>query len=180
MEVPTLSFTVRNMKPQKFRIPNPLLNYIRETASGRIMSKLFRSCKYFYHRKPYCIVEELTIRDENVLGFCIGDEIILVNENQLKLFDNILISKGIRFSCCYPEEFLDKIARCDGEATFSNSCFHRIPTRIHKRFPLNDYKFLMNSVTYWDSYFNTVISDDGKLVPVDELLDHLPSATQIQ
>ena len=183
MEVPTLTFTADNLKPQSFPFRKPLFDFISENANANVMSKLFRSCKYFYHRKPYCIVENVSFGRESDAKLEWNTNTTQVHHDQIDQLDNIWVSRQLNFRCCYPTEFLNKFSRCDGELAFSVTCTEDgIFGSGHHRISLRDYKFLIERGTLkkWDSPHVTVTGEDEQLVSLQELLDYLPNVTTLE
>ena len=169
------------MTQQNFPIRNPLLKYIFENASPNVMSKLFRTCKYFYRRKPYCIVEKLKFVRENYIKIKTKTEIIYVSFDQLNSFDNFWVTKLMDFQCCFPEKLLKRISRCNGELFVSPRCDQNY--YYHKNeFRLSDYKVFLEYVKLksWNSFYSSVIGENGELVSLQELLASLPNVTRLR
>ena len=167
MEVPILTFTKQTMKLQNFPIRKPLLDFIFKNASASVMSKLFRTCRYFYNRKPYCIVENITVLSDGAIQVELNnDKFRFEKIENMELFDNIWVANEINFFEWHPEMLFNKIARC-----------HSVNLRAH--FPITKYPFVKECI-HIDSHSNAIVDEVGNIVSLQKLLLHLPNAVTIR
>ena len=167
----TITFTDQRMKHQKLSIRRSLLNYILDNASANLVSKFFRTCKYFYFQKPLCIVESIFL-SANVLRI----EIMNLNYKfdkieDIEMFDNIWVSDEITVMESCPKMLLNKVVRC-----------HSVWLHNQELPPVNECAFakISSSIKKWSSFTANVVSGAGTLLSLHELFSHFPNATEIE
>ena len=159
------------MKHQKLSIRNPLLIYILDNASAKVVSKFFRTCKYFYFQKPLCIVENIFL-NANVLRIeTMNLDYKFEKIEDIEMFDNIWISNEAAVMERCPEVLLNKIVRCNSVWLFNQE----LP-------PVNECAFakISSSIKKWSSLTANVVRGAGTLLSLHELFSHFPNATEIE
>ena len=162
------------MVQQSFPFRNPLLNYILENAIASLMSKLFRSCKYFYQTKPFCIVENINyLYNDYFEAETENFKFIFEESKDFGKFDNIWVSNYVKLHNGYSKMLLNKIIRCS---------LVKWPSQILEGFCMNEYRFLkdFNDIRDWNSNDSVVIGEDGDPISLQELVLNLPNATKIK
>lgn len=171
-----MEFTLANAKTQSFPLPKPTLAYIMDKADANVMKKLYRTCKYFYYKKPYCIVDRIFFYTSQKLLYSSSTKFEIHEADDLNRLDNIWISQKIAVCLITAdialfEKFLRKLVRCD-------------VTRIEVNVPLPLFEPAFLSLTKskrlkYIGFANSFIYPNRCPVPLEDLLQHITSADTI-
>uniref|UniRef100_A0AC34H0F3 Uncharacterized protein n=1 Tax=Panagrolaimus sp. ES5 TaxID=591445 RepID=A0AC34H0F3_9BILA len=156
---------------QNFSIPEKICFYMaKNPPSAEIYQKLIRCCKYFFLNNPITVVKGVYYDTENPKGdtwsFIDKDDIYKTIElddfEKLWITDQLIIMYIMSPSEC--SNLIKRIYRCD----IKSLCLD------YQELKLYEFLFLTRNVTSLHFDDNIVTNDDGKVLPIDYLVDRLP------
>ena len=170
-----MAYSNHGMLPQAFGLPRPIITYMIENPRGFPLRKLYNCCKYFYHRRSYCIVDEVKILNSyDNIRFIIDSKIHEVR--QLNALNNIWVTQKVIFLNERMTHFLmSKNIRWDAKEVYIGR-----GTEILK----SEFDILTKSGTVkkWESRSSIryhIYRIDDFRVPIEDLLANLLNAKDI-
>ena len=176
--IPELIMVYSNsgMRPQAFGLPRPIVAYMIENPTGISLRKLYKCCKYFFHRRPlckgHCIIDEIKYIDfVSNLQFIIDSN--SYNGCQLNAFSYVWVTKKISFlDEDRARELMSMNIRWDAKEVDIGG------TEITK----TQFDTLTKSGTVkkWESWnFIKADNNDDSKVPIEDLLANLVNAKDL-
>ena len=165
-------FNNSKMLPQTLSLPKPLIAYI--LGNGRVLRKLFKCCKYFYYRRPYCIVDRVKFEDDTHRFTIDSKRYKIRDAEHLSNFHNIWVTKKIAIldEEDIVHQLISKIVRCDAEKIYIKA------DGILK----TEFDILTKSGNVKSLECSYSVTDDtnNSSVPVEDLMVNLVSAKDIE
>ena len=162
--------TFDNAIPQRFPFKTPLMNYIMSPVNGKILKKLHKTCKYFYVKCNYTILDFFALLEkiypEDKL---IEDYKISIDKKEINLLKNNLIVLNYFWLLGCPQ-IIPKIVECQ---IFDLIVFCKIS--------MEDLKFLVKAgnIVRLELYEKMYYSETSIEVYVDEIFALCPKATHV-
>ena len=158
---------------QQFPFKQPMMNYLMDSVSGRILKKLHKTCKYFYIRKNCIIFDYLSICEDLTHKKLIGYKLQLSFEdadiNLLK--DNLIILEKLWLSNSQSLTIISKIVECSIREL-----------KICCEITMEELKFLVKAGNVKDLTLDQKVNQLEKTCSVspEEIFTLVPKATSIE
>ena len=164
--------------PQRFPLPKPLMQYIFENLKPQHLKKLYQSCKYFYARFQFIIIDSLKIRKHykrySTDGYSLSvspHDPILMKLSRVWITEEIDCFREYEDNLFLPT-LIPKIVKCSV----------RQIKIIDDDLWMDEFKFLTKSgnVEVLNLDGVNIIDSNHKLMPIEDVISHIPNAHHIQ
>uniref|UniRef100_A0A914PRX1 Uncharacterized protein n=1 Tax=Panagrolaimus davidi TaxID=227884 RepID=A0A914PRX1_9BILA len=130
----------KTFKVQDFSLPKPLILYILENANHRILRNLFKSCKYFFFKKPtpicYCLESGSAAKfnEENLILTFSGDDEKFIKNTYITTRIDIRMYFFLNPLNTVISSLIPLFSRCDAKYIYL----------VGQNLSFNDFKFLVS------------------------------------
>lgn len=151
------------------------MNYAIPKANGIVLRKLHYTCKYFYPKAPYTIVDHVELTHKGKY-FKVGEvQHAIVDAEHINQFNKLWIVKSIRASDTHGKKIFENLCsnmtKCDvrevnlREIRLSKAAFNAMTKA--------------GSIRKWTTMAIRVEDSDGSFAPLEILMKHLINAQKI-